>query len=243
LAKLVKRKVKNEMEAANGGDGNFGESHYELFLLASFALAMALLEAAVVVYMRQLYYPDNPLELFPLRFLDHYDPILELSREASTIVMLLTVALLAQRGSLTRKFAGFVFVFGLWDLAYYFWLKVLIGWPRSWWEWDVLFLIPGVWLGPWICPALIALLFVMWGFWVLSSKRDFHLKGWNLALFVLGAAVGLLTFLQPATSFALEFGKAALSEYVPGEFWWWMFIPSYLLMATGLARAMWPQPA
>ena len=134
-----------------------------VILLFSFAVAMALLEAAVVVYMRQLYYPDDPMQLFPLSFLRQYDPALELSREAATIIMIATVALLAERRTATRSFASFVFVFGVWDIFYYVWLKVLMNWPVSWLEWDVLFLIPMIWLGPWICPALIGLLFAVWG--------------------------------------------------------------------------------
>jgi len=73
-------------------------------LLIAFGVAMALLESAVVVYMRRLYYPDNPLELFPLQFLVTFDPVLELSCEAATVIMLVTVALLAERASLTRRF-------------------------------------------------------------------------------------------------------------------------------------------
>ena len=104
-----------------------------LTILSLYAIAMALLEAVVVVYMRQLYYPENPLDLFPLQFLDAYDPLVELGREAATVVMILTVALLAERESATRCFAAFVFVFGVWDLLYYFWLKVLIaGRCRGW---------------------------------------------------------------------------------------------------------------
>ena len=80
-------------------------------LLAIYAVAMALLESAVVVYMRLLYYPENPQELFPLDFLNSYDAMVELSRELATVVMILTVALLAERKSLTRSFAAFVFVF------------------------------------------------------------------------------------------------------------------------------------
>ena len=59
-----------------------------LGLLIAFAVAMALLESAVVVYMRRLYCPDNPLELFPLQFPDLYDPMLELSREAAKVIMI-----------------------------------------------------------------------------------------------------------------------------------------------------------
>ena len=87
-----------------------------LTLLSLCAVAMALLEAVVVIYMRQLYYPEQPLELFPLEFLTRYDPMVELSREVSTIVMIITVAFLAERQSSTRRFAAFVYVFGLWDV-------------------------------------------------------------------------------------------------------------------------------
>jgi hypothetical protein len=207
-----------------------------VLLLGAYAIAMALLEAAVVVYMRRLYYPANPMELFPLHFLDVYDPILELSREVATIVMILSVAMLAERRSPTRCFAAFVYVFGVWDLFYYVWLKVLIDWPRQWLEWDVLFLIPAVWLGPWICPVAIAILLITWGSWTLLSQRETTFTTSSSAMFVCGAGLGLITFMQPA----IAHGSDALSSYVPGPFGWWLFLTSYLLMAAGLAFTVWP---
>lgn len=210
-----------------------------LLLLGSYAVAMALLEAAVVVYMRRLYYPANPLELFPLHLLNSYDPLLEISREAATIIMILTVALLAERRSLTRSFAAFVFVFGVWDLFYYVWLKVLIDWPQRWLEWDVLFLIPNVWLGPWICPAAIAMLFVLWGSCTLLSQRETTFTAKRLAIFMSGAGLGLAAFMQPA----IENGTETLSSYLPGAFWWWLFIPGYLLMAVAFALTVWTPEA
>ncbi len=209
-----------------------------LLLLTVFALAMGLLEAAVVVYMRRLYYPDNPLELFPLRFLEVYDPLLEISREAATIGMLVSVALLAERSSATRSFAAFVFVFGAWDLFYYFWLRMLLGWPVSWLEWDVLFLIPGVWLGPWICPAMIALLFVAWGSWTLNSMGGIQFTSRSLLVFLSGAVLGVISFLQPAAHVILDEGAAKLSQYEPTVFWWWLFAVAYLLMAGGLGMTL-----
>jgi hypothetical protein len=209
-----------------------------LKILTVYAVAMALLESAVVVYMRQLYYADNPLEIFPLQFLNSYDTVLELSREAATVIMILTVALLADRSSRTRTFAAFVFVFGVWDLFYYFWLKILMGWPRSWLEWDVLFLIPSVWLGPWVCPGMISLLFIAWGFWTLRSTNNISFTPRSLTVFVTGAALGLTTFLQPAVAVLMEGGVTELSRYTPGSFWWWLFIPSYLLMTCGLGMTL-----
>jgi hypothetical protein len=155
-----------------------------LTIITIYALAMALLESAVVVYLRRLYYPEHPLEIFPLQFLGAYDAGVELSREVATIVMLLTVAALAERSSLTRCFAVFVYMFGIWDIFYYVWLKVLMGWPTSWLEWDVLFLIPIVWLGPWICPAMISLLFIAWGWWTLRSSEEISFTAGSLSLFL-----------------------------------------------------------
>jgi hypothetical protein len=209
-----------------------------LILLTIYAAAMALLESAVVVYMRRLYYPDDPLSIFPMQFLDEYDSVVEISREAATIVMLLTVALLVERSSGTRRFAAFVFVFGVWDLFYYAWLKVFIGWPRSWFEWDVLFLIPVVWLGPWICPAFISLLFIVWGYWTLRSNEKIAFSTSSLSVFALGAALGLITFFQPAMGVLARGGVAELSRYTPGAFWWWLFVPSLMLMTCGLGMTL-----
>jgi hypothetical protein len=209
-----------------------------LAILTVFAVAMAQLEAAVVVYMRQLYYASDPREIFPLQFLNSYDTVLELSREAATVIMLLTVAFLADRSSRTRTFAAFVFVFGVWDLFYYFWLKVLLGWPTSWLEWDVMFLIPCVWLGPWICPALISLLFIAWGFWTLRSTKSISFSPRSLTVFVVGAVLGLVSFLQPAAQVLITEGVDELSVYTPGNFWWWLFGASFALMTVGLGMTL-----
>ena len=207
--------------------------------LTIFAVAMALLEAAVVVYMRLLYYPENPLELFPLRFLLTYDPTLEFAREVSTIVMLLAVAVLADRTTLTRTFAAFVFTFGLWDLMYYAWLKMLMGWPRNWFEWDVLFLIPSIWLGPWICPALIALLFSIWGTAVLLGRENRCLGKRGVFIFTCGAVAGLLSFIEPAGRVWFARGISGVVEFVPDAFCWWLFWPAYVTMAVGLWSCFW----
>ena len=205
-----------------------------LLLLTLFSVAMALLEAAVVVYMRRLYYPENPLDLFPMQFLGQYDPILELSREVATIVMIVAVALLAAQKTRTRQFAAFVFVFGTWDLFYYVWLKVLIDWPRTWLEWDVLFLIPMVWLGPWICPAAIAALFMVWGGWTLMSQREIRFTPISSTVFTVGSVLGLVAFMQPVAGMNNE----ELSQYLPSGFWWWLFAISYVLMVAGFAMTL-----
>jgi hypothetical protein len=123
-----------------------------LLWLTVYAVAMAQVEAAVVMHLRTIYYGANPLELFPLAVFSTRDLSIELVREAATVIMIASVAWFAPMG----VFAAFIYVFGVWDVAYV-WLKILLGWPTHWLGWDVLFLIPWPWLGPWIAPVLVAL--------------------------------------------------------------------------------------
>jgi hypothetical protein len=203
-----------------------------LLCLSLFAIAMAQVEASVVVHLRSIYYPTNPLAIFPLSLFSHRDLMIELVRELATVVMILSVALLSERGFI-RVFAGFVYVFGLWDIFYYVWLKLMIGWPLRWGEWDVLFLIPWPWFGPWLTPALIALLFVCWGAWVICSARQFSFDRASAALFILGVALALAAFLLPAVPL-LPHGEAAFRHFQPHAFAWWLYIPGFLLMAASL---------
>ena len=217
------------------------ETGRRMLWLALFALAMAQVEASLVIHLRTIYYSATPLQLFPLplSLITHRDLAIELVRELATVVMILSVALLATKG-MTRVFAAFVFVFGLWDLFYYLWLKILIGWPVSWTEWDILYLLPWPWLGPWLTPALIAVLFVVWGGWVLASSRELRFTRGVVVLFVVGVGLALVAFLLPA-AIVLREGEAALRGYQPHGFCWLLYIPGVLLMAAGLWRVCKPE--
>ena len=206
----------------------------DMILLTLFAIAMAHVEASLVIHLRSLYYPDNPLALFPLVLLSHRDLFIEIARESATIVMILTVAMLTARGW-RRVFTTFIYVFGLWDLFYYLWLKLMIGWPVDWLEWDVLFLIPWPWLGPWIAAALIALLFSIWGGWVLLAVPQARFGRAAMVLFSIGALFVLAAFLSSALPLLPE-GEAALRHFEPGSFTWGFYLTGYLMMAIGLWR-------
>lgn len=197
---------------------------------------MAHVEASLVVHLRHIYYPDNPLALFPMALLSPGDLAIELARELATVVMLLSVALLAARGAM-RVFAAFVYLFGLWDLFYYLWLKQMIGWPVDWLEWDVLFLIPWPWLGPWIAAAAIALLFSLWGGWVLLAAPGSRFTRPRLMTFVAGCLLALAAFLAPGLPLLGE-GGTAFRGFQPVEFAWALYLPGLLLMATGLWQAV-----
>lgn len=143
-------------------------------LLAAYAVAMALLEAAVVVYLRELYYPQGffirtatDLAVIPSNILR-----VELWREAATIVMLAAVALLvfpSRRG----RILAFLWTFSVWDLGYYLFLYVFLAWPPSLGTTDVYFLIPWPWLGPvWFPLALFAVLGAASLYYLLKGERQ-----------------------------------------------------------------------
>lgn len=203
-----------------------------LFWLTLFAIAMAHVEASLVIYLRNLYYPENPLSLFPIVPLSHRHLLIEIVRELATIVMLLSVSMLSARGPI-RVFASFVYLFGTWDLLYYLWLKLMIGWPVDWLEWDVLFLLPWPWLAPWITAASIAMLFSIWGGWVLLATPRMGFTRTALALFSAGALLALAAFLLPALPLLPE-GEEAMRNFVPNGFAWVLYLPGLLMMTAGL---------
>lgn len=133
--------------------------------VALFGIAFAFVESSIVVYLRALYYPEG--FAFPLKLIAKEHFVIELFREEATIIMLASVAMLS--GSRAwEKFAYFIVVFGIWDLFYYVWLKVLIDWPVSFFDWDILFLLPLPWIGPVIAPVLIALMMIVCGIVMIS---------------------------------------------------------------------------
>ena len=85
---------------------------------------------------------------------------------------------------------------------------------------------------------MISLLFIVWGFWTLRSANDISFTPRSFTVFVTGAGLGLASFLQPAIAVLIDGGIAELSQYTPGSFWWWLFVPSYLLMTCGLGMTL-----
>jgi hypothetical protein len=212
-----------------------------LVWLGLYAIAMALIEAAVVVHLRQIYYSDDLRAIFPLRGLSDADLALEFGRELATVVMILAVAWVAE-SDWRRRAAAFLFVFGLWDLFYYVWLKLAIGWPTQWLEWDVLFLVPWPWLAPWIAAAAIALLFIVWATLFLAAPRTPRLGRVVIIVFVAGVLIDLMAFLQAGWAL-LPGGRQAFDGYAPGVFLWPAFLIGWSMMAVALARSLLPRNA
>src|SRR6266496_6172436 len=130
-------------------------------LVVVFAIGMAWVEAASVYYLRVMVDRLDPYQPNPLPMRGILAQV-ELVREAATLVMLLTVGGLAGRTRQTRL--GYTAIaFGVWDIFYYVFLRMMCGWPRSLFDWDILFLLPLPWWGPVLAPVCIALLMIVWG--------------------------------------------------------------------------------
>jgi hypothetical protein len=126
-----------------------------------FAIAMAWAESAVVYDLRTMVNRIEPYQAEPLPLIGGMGPA-ELVREAATMIMLLTVGMLA--GKTWRARLGYsAIAFGVWDIFYYVFLKAICGWPHSLTDWDILFLLPLPWWGPVWSPMAIALLMILWG--------------------------------------------------------------------------------
>jgi hypothetical protein len=126
--------------------------------VAVLAAAMAHVEGVLVYYLSR-FVPGIPGQYdHGFRFPAHYMTV-ERSRELATMVMLLAVGYLAGR-SWWQRVAYYLFAFGCWDVCYYISLRVLLHWPRSLSDRDLLFLIPSQWWGPVWEPLAFSVVFM-----------------------------------------------------------------------------------
>jgi hypothetical protein len=200
--------------------------------LAVYALSMGWLEAAVVVYLRALYYPGG-FE-FPLAPMPGSTLVVEIGREAATLAMILAVAVVAGSAAWDR-FLNFAYIFGIWDLVYYAGLRAALGWPPNLMTPDVLFLIPLPWVGPVLAPVIVSLLLVVGSVLLLRQGAGGGrppLTRWGWAAAVSGGLVVLLAFVVD--------GAALLQGGPAPPFRWGLFGSGVVLgvvpFALGAAR-------
>jgi hypothetical protein len=148
----------------------------QLISSGTFAAAFGFVEAVVVVYLRaasgllpgyqgtlsevmrrssEFYQQSQAITQFPQSLLT-----LEVFREAATILMLLSVALLTVARTRSRA-AIFLWTFAIWDITYYAALWATVRWPLSLRDADVLFLIPRPWISQVWYPLLVSVLAIL----------------------------------------------------------------------------------
>jgi hypothetical protein len=210
---------------------------WKVLALVLFSTAMGLLEAIVVVYLRRLYYPEG--FTFPLATMPTDIYLTELLREVATIVMLVSISAAVGR-SYYERLAYFLMNFAVWDIFYYVFLKVLLDWPATLLDWDILFLIPITWIGPVLAPVLCSL--VMLGMTALILRFEdvgkllpFSRMEWSGILG--GSAIIFATFIRdyallisasgllstPKSQQALAVFQQFSAAYIPQTYAWGWF--------------------
>jgi len=197
-----------------------------------FAIAMAWVEAAVVLDLRVMINRVDPYQRLPL---PDMGPIghAELVREVATLTMLGAVGWIA--GTTWRGRIGYALTaFGVWDIFYYVFLRLLTGWPKSLLDWDVLFLLPLPWWGPVLAPILISVLMIIGGVLAVQVEGRSQVvwpAPWSIIAGSAGILLALYAFLRDAL-LTVKGGEKALREMLPVAFAWPLFAVALVLMAT-----------
>jgi hypothetical protein len=219
-----------------------------ILLLTLFSIAMGFMESAVVIYLRELYYPKG--FQFPLTPITPLLSVVELLREAATIIMLACIGGIAGK-TFAQRFSFFVYCFAIWDLFYYVFLKIFLGWPESFFTFDILFLIPVLWVGPVNAPCILSLTMIsLMLAAVYFHERDISVtistREWLIMIF--GTIVVILSFTLDYISYVLKSGHQMwtpmsskelfneISGYIPQSFNWWLFTGGEALIVAGIIR-------
>jgi hypothetical protein len=205
--------------------------------VAVFAVAMAYVESAAVVYLRRILGVTDLI-----RDMAPFDPQIariEVGRELATLIMITALGWALGR-SWQARWAFACYAFGVWDIFYYVWLRVFLGWPSSLLEQDVLFLIPLPWWGPVLSPLLIAILAVAGG---AKAVRIDDLGGTirpgpaRWAAFLAGTFTVLYAFMADAIA-ALPASAEELGRLKPTSFLWPVYLPGFALMVWAVFSAL-----
>jgi hypothetical protein len=212
-----------------------------------YAIAMAWVEAAVVFYLRSMMGRLEPYQPDPLPVIGGFASV-ELPREFATLAMLFAVGWLAGR-TWPGRIGYMAIAFGVWDIFYYVFLKIICGWPHSLLDWDILFLLPLPWWGPVLAPVLISLLMILWGTLASQFERAPHSALSNRRVWVLnftGVALALYVFMADAIT-VVPRGLEAIRTVLPERFNWPLFCAALMLMSAPVMqinrRLLTPQPA
>ncbi|MDO8998974.1 MAG: hypothetical protein Q7W45_04340 [Bacteroidota bacterium] len=167
-----------------------------------FSIAMGFMESAVVIYLREIYYKTG--FNFPLKQISPFIAKIEFFREIATIIMLVGCGIIAGKNKLQR-FAYFVLGFAIWDIFYYIFLYVCLGWPQSLSTWDILFLIPVPWVGPVWAPCLLSLLMIIGSVFIIyqvDKKPNYKIDYRLWWLLISGAIICIVSFMWDYLIFA-----------------------------------------
>jgi hypothetical protein len=200
-----------------------------------FAIAMAWMESAVVVYLREIYGIHDIIRDLVLE-VDPYTKV-EIGRELATLIMLAALGFLTGKNNQERM--GYACIaFGIWDIFYYVWLHVFIDWPASLLEWDILFLVPLPWWGPVLSPVLIAALMIAGGILAVvrsGQNRKIRLRLVDWSILIVAISLALYAFMSDAIAALFDEAKKVVAVR-PTVFPWIPFLFSLAGMTYFIFR-------
>jgi len=216
----------------NRNSANLKPDWRRWWMVVAYAAAMAWVESATVYYLRSMIGRIEPHQSNPLPDVGGFARA-ELIREFATLVMLFAVGALAGR-SWRERIGYSAIAFGLWDILYYVFLRMMCHWPHSLLDWDILFLLPLPWWGPVLSPMLIAFLMMVWGtlasqYEDLSASLERNWRPWLLNF--LGMALALYVFMADTIA-AARGGLVAIRNVLPQRFHWPLFGVALVLMSA-----------
>lgn len=209
-----------------------------ILLLLAFSIAMGFMESAVVVYLRALYYPNG--FIFPLVPLDGRILITELFREAATLIMLLTIAIIAGK-NFAQRFAWFLFCFAIWDIFYYIFLYLLLGWPSGLLDWDILFLLPVPWVGPVLAPVILSVTMIIYTMTIIYLQEknvEVKISLYAWLLMIAGSLIVIFSFtidyLRIIFKTPVNHIMDSLNQYTPQNYNWILFWAGEILLIAAI---------
>lgn len=207
-----------------------------LLIVTLFFIALGYIESAVVIYMREILYPAG--FQFPLAPIQMDLAVTEIIREVATLVILVCIGFITGR-TFSEGFAWFLYSFAIWDLFYYVFLKLLIGWPESLLTWDILFMIPTTWVGPVITPVIVSLTMMLLAMLLIYYNRkneEVKIKRIEWCFLIAGSVILILSWTWDYSAFILEHYTFleiwtvpgdelynVASQYMPRKFYWSLF--------------------
>lgn len=213
--------------------GSLSDTIKRFLIAVVFSIAFGYIEASVVVYLREIFYPEGftfPIVMFEAEPLWRRLLLTEIGREVSTILLIFTGAWLFGTNR-RQRFAYFLIIFAVWDIFYYVWLKVLLGWPATVTEWDILFLIPVAWAAPVLYPVIISILMLVFAVVILyedSLGRSIKVRLLDWVVFLLAAIIIIISFCIPG----LHLHEADYASY----FYWPIFATGLLLAISTFTK-------
>ena len=217
-----------------------------ILYLTLFSIAMGFMESAVVIYLRELYYPGG--FKFPLVPIPPHIALIEFLREAATLIMLVTIGILSGKNT-TQRFCFFLFCFAVWDIFYYVFLKIFLDWPESLLTPDILFLIPVPWVGPVIAPCIASCTMILLTLMVVYHHEknipvSINRKEWMLL--IIGTLVMITSFTRDYFNYISQNNRSAWSpgvenklfaeflDYIPLTFNWSIFLTGELILLSAI---------